>query len=550
MFAHWPIKKKLTVATAILAVILLCLAISGIRGAYAYRAVVKGISNRAIELPLTTDMYQIASTMDASVRQVSSSMESPAQDASFPANDDMFSNMNLQELQQTLEFGISMIDPKLKAYRAGLERSRSDITVASGLGLQRDESDKLRDIDKSMAKLKGFLEPNAIEDQFDLMEVHDTLFVLVGEFKELSLFLQTRMENLALSVRNDYRFRILLSWLCIIAVVSLLTGLGWFLYHSLFQPFRKLLNGSRRVACGDFDHRIEIESHDEMQELATAMNQMTERFQEIHDALDAQVKQKTREIVRSEQLASVGFLAAGVSHEINNPLQSIALCAESLEERLHDIIQADDELPDEAHNAEITVVRQYLRMIQDEAFRCKQITGQLLDFARLGESDRTAADLTALTHEVVEMVGHLGKYQQKRIAFESQEPVIADMNAQEMKQVLLNLITNGLDSIDQGGSVTVQVDQTDGQAVLRVADNGCGMSDEVKQHLFEPFYTRRRDGKGTGLGLSISYAIIQEHGGDIVPTSEGPGKGSQFIVTIPLVAERNKKESHHQRQAA
>ena len=114
---------------------------------------------------------------------------------------------------------------------------------------------------------------------------------------------------------------------------------------------------------------------------------MTQRFQEVRDDLNQKVKTRTKQVVRSEQLASVGFLAAGVSHEINNPLQSIALCAESLEERLHDVMQADDALPDEDHNQEITVVRQYLRMIQDEAFRCKQITENLLEF-RAGWANR------------------------------------------------------------------------------------------------------------------------------------------------------------------
>ncbi len=111
-------------------------------------------------------------------------------------------------------------------------------------------------------------------------------------------------------------------------------------------------------------------------------------------------------------------------------------------------------------------------------------------------------------------------------------------------------MTNSLDSIDQGGLVQLAVEKTNGVAQLRVTDNGCGMSDEVKKHLFEPFFTRRRDGQGTGLGLSISYAIIQEHGGDITATSAGPGHGSTFIVTVPLVATQHVKESDYQRQAA
>jgi signal transduction histidine kinase len=115
---------------------------------------------------------------------------------------------------------------------------------------------------------------------------------------------------------------------------------------------------------------------------------------------------------------------------------------------------------------------------------------------------------------------------------------MAKVNPQEIKQVVLNLITNALDGLDAGGVVQVVLRRSAGMAELEVTDNGCGMTDEVMQHLFEPFFTRRRDGQGTGLGLSITYGIVQDHGGEIVPFSEGPGRGSRFLVTLPLVAQK------------
>src|SRR5207237_2229908 len=128
----------------------------------------------------------------------------------------------------------------------------------------------------------------------------------------------------------------------------------------------------------EFGYRISLDTDDEMSELAEAMNDMTARFQEIRDGLDRQVRERTKQVVRSEQLASVGFLAAGVAHEINNPLASIALCAESLEGRLLDLVSKNGE------SEQSELVQRYLKMIQSEAFRCKEITEKLLDFSRTG----------------------------------------------------------------------------------------------------------------------------------------------------------------------
>ena len=280
------------------------------------------------------------------------------------------------------------------------------------------------------------------------------------------------------------------------------------------------------------------------------MNHMTDRFREVRDDLDRQVQERTREVVRSEQLASVGFLAAGVAHEINNPLASIAMCAESLEDRLHDIIQADDQLDDAEHNQEITILRQYLRMIQDEAFRCKEITNGLLDFSRLGDVERHETNLSELVIAVIEMVRHLGKYREKNIVLEDATPVYVRINPQEWKQVVLNLITNGLDSLDAGGTVWVSIQKTGSTVHLRVRDNGCGMTEEVQRHLFEPFFTRRRDGQGTGLGMSITYRIVSDHGGDISVCSPGQGQGSEVTICLPAPEHDQPKGAQHQYQAA
>jgi signal transduction histidine kinase len=182
-------------------------------------------------------------------------------------------------------------------------------------------------------------------------------------------------------------------------------------------------------------------------------------------------------------------------------------------------------------------------MIQKEAFRCKQITEKLLDFSRLGDSQKYNTDLHELVAGVIEMICHLGKYHDKSILLADGPPVIAEVNAQEIKQVVLNLIANALDSIDAHGTVRVSLTQRRDEAEITVEDDGCGMTDEVIQHLFEPFFTRRRGGQGTGLGLSITYRIVEEHQGQIVATSDGVGKGSRFTVILPLAQQAAKRLS-------
>ena len=161
---------------------------------------------------------------------------------------------------------------------------------------------------------------------------------------------------------------------------------------------------------------------------------MTARFQEIRDDLDHQVQIRTKEVIRSEQLASVGFLAAGVAHEINNPLASIAMCAESLESRIGNDVDA--------------VALRYIQLIQSEAFRCKGITEKLLDFSRVGEVRLQQTALGMMTHDVVDMLRHVGRFAQKTVRICEGPDVLVMANPQEMKQVVLNLLVNALDSID------------------------------------------------------------------------------------------------------
>jgi two-component system, NtrC family, sensor kinase len=396
-----------------------------------------------------------------------------------------------------------------------------------------------------------------------LPQLDGELAALEGLSAELPTYFHAKLAGFADEVRGQYHTLIVGTWITSVSAGVVFALLVRLFYLWVFLPLRILIAGSRQVAAGQFNYRIHLETCDEMSELAEAMNQMTARFQAIRDDLDRQVQERTKQVVRSEQLASVGFLAAGVAHEINNPLASIAMCAESLEGRIREILEHSSSDTHGQHGTEgqsnaeghpsadeeqqFGVVRHYLQMIQDEAFRCKEITGKLLDFSRIGPVRRQNTELGELVQGVIDMLSHLGKYQRKHIVFQPGTPVVAPVNTQEIKQVVLNILVNALDSLEDDGTVRVDLQQCGSMAELSFADNGCGMEPKVLRHVFEPFFTRRRAGQqGTGLGLSISYRIVADHGGGIEVQSPGPGQGSTFRVRLPLVETQQEIENRYQ----
>jgi two-component system NtrC family sensor kinase len=327
--------------------------------------------------------------------------------------------------------------------------------------------------------------------------------------------------------RNHYERSQVIVWLAALAVVATLIALAVLFNRWVLYPIRLLQRGVRRVARGSFDYSIELNTGDEMQALAEAFNDMTARLGATYADLERQVRERSRQLVRSERLAGVGFLAAGVAHEINNPLASIAFCSEALENRLAPMLANGDV-------ADAKIVQNYLRMVQEEAFRCKSITEKLLDFSRCGEIKRERTDLAGLIQGVVEMIQHMGKYRQKKIVFMPREAVLAHVDAQEIKQVVLNLVVNALDCMAEHGTLKIDLRHAEGMAEMVFADDGCGMPPEVLENIFEPFFTRRRVGKGTGLGLSITHRIVSQHHGEIHAESAGEGQGATFSVRLPV----------------
>lgn len=550
MLSHHSISVKLRIGVGLLAASTIVLFCAALYGLYAYRGLVKTLSARSTELPLANELSHRVADLSVVLgkareeqKEQIAQVGEPSYDLVIPfdgePDEDQESETPVEDvwqlklLREQFRTGYVRLKDTLEDYREKLDANRD--SNGSRISGAEPELETLRAIDLVMRRI----DRQGMDDSllFDEVEAEsDTLESAIEHLRTLAVqlpgHLHGRLRTLSTEVRSQYHAAIILAWTTFVSALGLLTLVTQVFRTTIARPVRLLVGGARKVAEGDFGHRIQLDSHDEMGELAEAMNRMMASFQQTRDELDKQVRDRTNQVIRSEQLASVGFLAAGVAHEINNPLAAIAMCSESLEGRLAEL--GDD---DPSRAAEWEVVRSYLETIGKESFRCKQITEKLLDFSRMGDSERRPTELRGLVEGVVEMVRHLGKYKHKEVQLIAGEPVVAEIDAQEMKQVLLNLVTNGLDSLDADGRVTIRVGHTatpEGDRVrIVVSDNGCGMTDEVKKHLFEPFFTRRRTGQGTGLGLSITYRIVEEHHGELTADSDGPGKGSSFIVSLP-----------------
>ncbi|MEX0675443.1 MAG: ATP-binding protein [Pirellulales bacterium] len=538
MLSKWPIRKKLVFGIGLLLVIVATLSASGFLGVYAYRALARSLRGRAEELPVAGDLARGVSDLRVIIGEVRSVRNVSMQGF-------MLLEPNRDLIARRFDAQLDDVGRTLEKYRQQLIELAQDNPNASRFNDSSAERETVQKIDKSLDRiLDASLDGEWVTNDAKLDMLYMELDRLQALTWELPSYLHRRIHDFADEVRIQYRALIILTWVTTVLAALLLWLFLRLFYAWVFYPLRVLVEGSRRVASGEFGYRIALDGKDEMAELADAMNEMTARFEAIRDDLDRQVRERTKQVVRSEQLASVGFLAAGVAHEINNPLQSIALCGESLESRIQDVLDAPATIAPEDRE----VMRRYLRMIQNEAFRCKEITERLLDFSRMGDVTRQPTDLCELVRGVIDMVGHLGRYQDKRIEFAPLGPVVAPVNPQELKQVVLNLITNALDSLSPGGVLSIELGQSPEHAEINFTDNGCGMTDEVLKHLFEPFFTRRRNGQGTGLGLSITYRIVADHGGQIDAHSDGPGKGARFRVLLPLAEKQ--KEQDHRYQAA
>lgn len=229
---------------------------------------------------------------------------------------------------------------------------------------------------------------------------------------------------------------------------------------------------------------------------------------------------------RAEKLAAVGRLAAGVVHEINNPLATISACAEVLESRVDEGVFGS--------SSDVEDLREYLGLIHSEAFRCKSITNGLLDFSRVRTGNRHDVDLGEVIQSSANLVSHQKRGDNIDIVVQL-APEMPQVKADEgqIQQAIIALATNAIDAMPEGGILTFRANADGKRLLIEVEDTGVGIKTEDVSRIFEPFFTTKEVGKGTGLGLSVCYGIITDHGGRLNVRSS-VGKGTTFSIYLPI----------------
>ncbi|MBI1922452.1 MAG: HAMP domain-containing protein [Geobacter sp.] len=360
--------------------------------------------------------------------------------------------------------------------------------------------------------------------------------IMGGGAARLALSLEGELTRLQRS-RQIFLAYFVLDFALLLLFGALLLG------RFIVRPVRRLLNATERIAGGDYSHRVQVEGGREIGELAESFNAMVDELRRERDEVERHVAsvhtaniellQARAEAIRSEKMASVGILAAGMAHEIGTPLAAIMGYAGMLREEL----ASDPEKTD------------YLRRIIDDSGRIDRIVRGLLDYARPTRGELVSVNAGDVISEVMELAGSQGLLKQAEASMTLEDGlpmVVADRG--QLQQVLLNLVINACDAMPHGGRLDVRavLAQPDDGACgiiakgvaescvrIDVTDSGEGIAPENLDRVFDPFFTTKEPGRGTGLGLALSARIIDSFGGRITVVSE-VGKGTTFTVWLPV----------------
>jgi len=306
-----------------------------------------------------------------------------------------------------------------------------------------------------------------------------------------------------------------------LTIIAVLLGIvvSYVLSESIMRPVNKLIAATRRIAADRSPQQIHLDAAPpEIEALGNAFNEMALAIHERDDRLHRQTHEK---LMRSDRLAMIGQLAAGVAHEINNPLGSILLFS-----RL-----TVQQLPAQGR------ARENLERIEKETKRCHAIVKSLLDFARERKPLVEAVDVNRLLDETLKLFEGQFLFQNIQVA-RDYDAKLATIPADQsqLQQVFMNIVLNAVDAMKGKGRLGIATKSNDAEGTVDIAisDSGPGIAPENLERVFDPFFTTKGVGHGTGLGLSVSYGIVQSHNGDIAVASE-PGAGATFTISLPAI---------------
>jgi two-component system NtrC family sensor kinase len=333
---------------------------------------------------------------------------------------------------------------------------------------------------------------------------------------------------------RDLKGRVVVTFLSI--AVATIVGLSIVIVvatSSITRPLQDLLRATEKVAEGDLTYRVTSKTEDEVGQLADSFNEMTAElekatrgYETLTRTLEDKVRERTKQLeeaqdqlIQTEKLSSLGKLAAGIAHEINNPLTSILINSHLLAERL----EGREDLEEN------------LKLVIEETTRCGGIVRGLLEFSRQTPPEKRPADINKVVEETMLLVRSNVLARNVKIERHLQSSLPSIMvDANKMKQVFTNIILNAIDAMPDGGDldVTTRLSREGSTVEIGFRDTGIGMSKDALDKIFDPFFTTKGV-KGTGLGLSISYGIVEQHGGSIAVDSE-PGEGTTVVVRLPV----------------
>jgi signal transduction histidine kinase len=279
------------------------------------------------------------------------------------------------------------------------------------------------------------------------------------------------------------------------------------------RPVRKLDAGIRRLSAGDLDVEVAVHGKGEIGRLGRAFNEMAGKLRAN--------RERERELTRREKLSALGRLAAGVAHDVRNPLHSIGLTLQHLSET------ARPESPERVEEFDHSV-----GVIRGEIRRLDQLVGNFLSFAKSERRERRPLDLGELLRDTVRLVEKESERRRVRLELDTDGAlplVLAD--AESIRSSLLNLILNSFEAMPQGGTLSVTLSAQDGEVLLEVADTGEGISEEEQEHVFDFAYTTRESGNGLGLAM-VHHCVVEEHAGRVTLASR-PGEGTRVSLIFP-----------------